>query len=135
MAGREADPAEITAKALRNPLVEGLTITGGEPFEQPEEAGALAASAKAAGLSVITYTGYLWEELLPRLETGKLLKNSDYIVDGPYMEPQRSLALDFRGSRNQRVIDVKASLAAGKVVLAGETWGAPIGAELRNGRG
>lgn len=70
-------------------------------------------------MNVWTYTGYTWEALWEENDAEKLalLKESDVLVDGPFLLAERSLELQFCGSRNQRLIDVKKSLAAGEVVL------------------
>lgn len=94
-----------------NPLLSGVTLSGGEPFMQAEALVLFARSVQALGKSVFTYSGYTLEQLL---ELGKkrpaileLLELSDFLVDGPYLEEQRDLELRFRGSRNQRVLDLK----------------------------
>ena len=86
---------------------------------QPVPCLALAEGAHKLGLNVWTYTGYTWEALWEENDAEKLalLKESDVLVDGPFLLAERSLELQFCGSRNQRLIDVKKSLAAGEVVL------------------
>lgn len=90
-----------------NPLLSGITLSGGEPFEQAEALCALADGAKALGKNVMTYTGYVFEDLLARndLWTDRLLDLTDTLVDGPYKEELRDLELQFRGSANQRLLD------------------------------
>jgi len=116
---------EILDQIKSSPLLKGITLSGGEPFAQAGPFAALARSVRELGMDVITYTGYTWEELLEMAKTDpavqQLVEASDCIIDGPYLEAERDIALPFRGSRNQRVIEVQASLSAGKVVLAG--WG------------
>lgn len=123
--GTEMAVDELVEQIRANPLLKGVTFSGGEPFLQAGAFGFLAGAVRELGLDVVTYTGYTWEDLLARAqgnqEFRRLIEGSDYIVDGPYVEALRDLALPFRGSRNQRVIDVKSSLAAGQAVLAG--WG------------
>lgn len=114
--GREATPGELIEPLARNPLASGLTISGGEPFAQVDECAELARLAHGLGLTVWTYTGYRYEEL--KEEWMPLLKETDVLVDGPFIESQKSYELHFRGSRNQRLIDVKKSLESGKV----EEW-------------
>ena len=90
-----------------NPLLSGITLSGGEPFEQAEALCALAEGARALGKNVMTYTGYVFEELLARRDawTDRLLELTDMLVDGPYKEELRDLELQFRGSSNQRLLD------------------------------
>lgn len=117
--GSWADTEDILAAAAENPLLDGITLSGGDPFLQPVPCLALAEGAHKIGLNVWTYTGYTWEALLEKNDAEKLalLKETDVLVDGPFLLAERSLELRFCGSRNQRLIDVKKSLAEGKVVL------------------
>lgn len=117
--GSWADTEDILAAAAENPLLDGITLSGGDPFLQPVPCLALAEGAHKIGLNVWTYTGYTWEALLEENDTEKLalLKETDVLVDGHFLLAERSLELRFCGSRNQRLIDVKKSLAEGKVVL------------------
>ena len=117
--GSWADTEDILAAAAENPLLDGITLSGGDPFLQPVPCLALAEGAHKIGLNVWTYTGYTWEALLEENDAEKLalLKETDVLVDGPFLLAERSLELRFCGSRNQRVIDVKKSLAEDKVVL------------------
>jgi len=103
--GRECSEQEIIEAMLSNPLTDGLTLSGGEPFDQAESCAVIAKAAKEAGLSVWAYTGYTLEQLLQRRD--ELLKYVDVLVDGPFMLEQRSLALKWRGSRNQRIIEME----------------------------
>ncbi|MCR4441129.1 MAG: anaerobic ribonucleoside-triphosphate reductase activating protein [Peptococcaceae bacterium] len=98
---------KIVKKKLKN--IRGLTLSGGEPFLQAEEMAALAGKARELGLDVVTYTGYTYEELLALNLPGwaKLLEVTDILVDGPFLQELKDISLPFRGSRNQRVIDLK----------------------------
>lgn len=112
--GREIDTQEIIEKLRGNPLLDGITLSGGEPFCQGAACAELASAAHALGLNVWTYSGYTYEQLLAGdAEQRALLAETDVLVDGPFVLPQRTLELRFRGSANQRLIDVKASTAAG----------------------
>lgn len=109
------------AEHLDVPYIDGLTIMGGEPME-PENIGMtllLAASAHSHGKTVWIYSGYTYEELVGRNDryTECVLKFTDVLVDGAYVESERDTSLPFRGSRNQRIIDVQSSLATGEIVL------------------
>ena len=105
--GRLIDTQEIIAAIKKNPLLDGITLTGGEPLLQVSAANELACAAKNFGLSVWCYTGFTFENL-PN-EAIPLMENIDVLIDGPFIESQRDLELQFRGSRNQRLIDVKKS--------------------------
>jgi anaerobic ribonucleoside-triphosphate reductase activating protein len=99
----------------------GITISGGEPFLQAAACASLAEKVKAFGKSVLLYSGYTFEELMvmagSSLDFRRLLMASDILVDGPFILAQKNLDLAFRGSENQRIIDVLAALAAGEAVL------------------
>lgn len=99
-----------------NPHLDGITLTGGEPFEQAKACAELARYAHAKGLNVWTFTGYTYEQLQYTPNAMELLLATDVLVDGPFILAERSLELDWRGSKNQRVIDVKRSLKEKKVV-------------------
>ncbi|KNY29976.1 anaerobic ribonucleoside-triphosphate reductase activating protein [Pseudobacteroides cellulosolvens] len=110
----------IISEMKANPLLDGITLSGGEPFEQAECFGQLAKKAKANGYDVMTYTGYSYEDILKckneRVGWDELFENSDVIVDGKYEENKRNLMLSYRGSENQRIIDVGQSIALNKIV-------------------
>ena len=110
---------DILAAAAENPLLDGITLSGGDPFMQPVPCTELAKGAHKLGLNVWTYTGYTWEQLFEENDPEKLalLKESDVLVDGPFLLAERSLELLFCGSRNQRLIDVKRSLENDSIVL------------------
>ena len=100
-----------------NPLCRGVTFSGGEPFAQAEGFAQLAELLKDAGYEVASYSGYTFEQLLQGTPAQrKLLEKLDVLIDGPFILAERSLQLVFRGSRNQRILDVPKSLAAGKAV-------------------
>lgn len=113
--GKIFDTGEIIAQFKERPLLDGITITGGEPFLQADAAGELALAAKMFGLSVWLYTGYTYEEI-PH-DFAPVLERVDVLVDGAFVIAQRDLDLQFRGSRNQRLIDVPESRRLNKITL------------------
>lgn len=117
--GTEVDVGEVIAALPSSPLVAGVTFSGGEPFCQPAALIPVARHVKRLGLSLWIYTGYTWEGLLahPDPAVWGLLTLADVVVDGPFVRELADLALAFRGSANQRIIDVPASLEKGEVVL------------------
>ncbi|MBQ2410707.1 MAG: radical SAM protein, partial [Selenomonadaceae bacterium] len=94
-------------------------FSGGEPFCQAAVLSGLAAQLHENGLNIWCYSGYTYEQLIGCRQQAvrHLLQQVDVLVDGPYVEAQRDLTLSFRGSSNQRLIDVPASLKCGSVVL------------------
>ena len=118
-AGRDMTVEEIAAHLLKNPLTDGLTLSGGEPFAQPEDCLRLAQIAREHKLNVWAYSGWTFEHLRDNgTDTQKaLLRELDVLVDGPFLLEERTLSLPWRGSRNQRVIDVQASLEKGEAVI------------------
>ena len=115
--GREADTDWVLQRVKENPLLSGVTLSGGEPFAQPEAMAEIARGVKALGLHVMAYTGYTFEQLLDQPQAQPLLESLDVLVDGPFEQSHRSLALAFRGSSNQRILDVPASLKSGSAVV------------------
>ncbi len=111
-------PEEILEKIKRNPLLSGVTFSGGEPFCQAAALAELGAAVKALGLELAIYTGYTFEELLDENDPDRmrLLALADTLIDGRFFLAERSLDLKFKGSRNQRVLDVRKSLAAGAAI-------------------
>lgn len=99
---------------------DGITFSGGDPMEQADACSELAKFCKEIGLNVWCYTGYTWEELLQRIEfypkIGEFLKYIDVLVDGKFELSKKSYDVVFRGSTNQRLIDVQKSLKIYKVV-------------------
>ena len=119
--------AETVVQIIReNPLCKGVTFSGGEPFSQAGEFAALGRLLKQNGYEVASYTGDTFENLLEGTsEQRELLETLDVLIDGPFIAEQKSLELNFRGSTNQRVLNVPASLAAGRAVA--ETSGRWLG--------
>lgn len=120
-AGTLTDIDEIIAQAKKNPLLDGLTFSGGEPFEQAGAFAVLANKARSLGLNIMTYTGYTYEYIDSVSKTNeewdRLLQETDILVDGEFQLEKRNLLLKFRGSENQRIIDAKKSQLEKKVIL------------------
>ena len=114
--GRELSTSEIVAEMLKNPLTDGLTLSGGEPFLQAEGCAVIAKAARDAGLNVWCYSGYDYEEIIENPQWLELLKLCDVLVDGAFVQELKSYDSRWRGSSNQRLIDVKASLETGIAV-------------------
>lgn len=105
--GKLIDINNIVNMIKENPLLDGITLSGGEPFEQVLECSILARKVKDLGLNVVTYTGYTFEEILGNERFRGLLLQTDILIDGKFDLSEKSLMLQFRGSKNQRIIDVK----------------------------
>ena len=107
-----------------NPLCRGVTFSGGEPFAQAEAFAKLARLLKEKGYEVASYSGYTFEALLNGTPAQKeLLEAIDVLIDGPFLQSEKSLEIAFRGSRNQRILDVKKSLAEGQAVsVTAKRW-------------
>ena len=117
--GYDADTDGLLEEFKEDPLLAGMTFSGGEPFCQPEPLAQLARAVHAMGKTVVCYSGWTYEQLLAKDDpaTEALLSACEVLVDGPFMEAQRNLDLRFRGSENQRCIDLSATRQQGKVVL------------------
>ena len=102
----------------------GITFSGGDPMEQPKQCAEIAKFAKKNNLNVWCYTGYTYEKLLELSKKNNdyldFLKNIDVLVDGPFILSEKSLNIKFRGSKNQRIIDVVTSLKEDRIVLKEE---------------
>lgn len=121
--GGTALPISRVIKDIRsNPLISGLTLSGGEPMCQPEPLAELARQVNELGKNVVVYSGYTFEQLLESKDPHvlELLRQCRYLIDGPYLEEKKSLMLRFRGSTNQRILDLPASLKRGCAVEAQE---------------
>lgn len=117
--GREYQVDELLNQLKLTPLISGVTFSGGEPFLQAKAAAALGAAIKKRGLNLWVYSGFVWEDLLAKVDQPgyrKLIGLADVIVDGPYRQEERRLSVPFRGSSNQRLILVKEALETGKIV-------------------
>lgn len=114
----------MLAEIVKNPLCRGVTFSGGEPFAQAEGFACLAKLLKERGYEVASYTGYTFEQLLNGTAAQKdLLQSIDVLIDGPFVQAEKSLEISFRGSKNQRILDVGASLQAGQAIpMTASRW-------------
>lgn len=101
-------------------LAEGVTFSGGDPMEQAEDLLPLIKRFYNEGIHIMMYTGYTWEYLKAygNIYQREVLKYINILVDGPFVLEKRMLSLKYRGSANQRIIDVQKTLSDGKIVLA-----------------
>lgn len=114
--GEEINCEEIINKIKKDPFLKGVTFSGGDPFEQPNQFKWLADEIHKLGLNIWSYTGYTFEELLKDSEKYELLKSIDILVDGKFVISLKSDKCKFRGSTNQRIIDIQKSLKQNKVI-------------------
>lgn len=117
--GTEIDTNTIIVSAKENPLLDGITLSGGEPFVQAKACAEIAKGVHKNHLNVWTYTGYTYEQILnsQKKDWLDLLYETDVLVDGRFLVEKRSIELSFRGSSNQRIIDVQKSLKENKVIF------------------
>lgn len=108
--GKLTTTARLWDDIRKNRLLKGVTFSGGEPFLWGHELAVIGRAASNAGMNVMTYSGFTYERLLEKAKTEpsvrELLSASNYLVDGRYMEELRDLNLRFRGSSNQRLLDI-----------------------------
>ncbi|MDP4179195.1 MAG: anaerobic ribonucleoside-triphosphate reductase activating protein [Bacillota bacterium] len=118
--GELVDMDKIICDIKKSFIINGVTFSGGDPLEQADKFSYIAKEVKKAGLNIWTYTGYTFEYILEHKDEKKgwkeLLNNIDVLVDGKFDEGKKDDTIRFRGSANQRIIDVQKSLIAGKAV-------------------
>ncbi|MBE5938495.1 MAG: anaerobic ribonucleoside-triphosphate reductase activating protein [Lachnospiraceae bacterium] len=119
LAGKDADVDKIISQISNNKMLSGVTFSGGEPMCQAEALVPIAKEVKKMGKHLMIYTGYVYEELLEKPDEGirQLLELADVLVDGPFVLAKRNLTLIYRGSENQRVIDLNKTRSQGQIVL------------------
>ena len=118
------DTEAMVAMVMSNPLCKGVTFSGSEPFAQAEGYAELAEALKEKGYEIASYSGYTFEQLLKGTPAQKkLLSLLDILIDGPFIQKEKSLEIAFRGSKNQRILDIPKSLAAGEAIWTeAERW-------------
>ncbi len=118
-AGKWVDIQDLYKEICDNPLLKGVTFSGGEPFCQPKPLIELAKLIHTQKLDLTIFTGYTYEQLLERHDpdVDALLGETDVLIDGRFLLEQKDLTLFFKGSRNQRTIDMNRTRQAGHLVL------------------
>lgn len=118
--GKTADTSDIIKMIRENPLLDGVTFSGGEPFCQPVPLSEIAQAVKSPDMNIVTYTGYTFEYLMENADDincyQKLLECTDILIDGKFIMEQKSLDAVFRGSLNQRILDCRKSIEEGRAV-------------------
>lgn len=120
--GYDTTVENIVNAVKADKLVTGVTLSGGEPFTQAKALTVLARELRKEGIDVMAFSGWTFEELREGSNEencwSDLLRELSLLIDGRFIEEQMSLELKFRGSKNQRIIDVQRSLAAGETILS-----------------
>lgn len=116
-----SESKEKVLKLLNRPFIQRITILGGEPLAEQNIADVLnlveEIRVSFPDKSIWLYTGYTYEECLIQTMRSRIIENVDVVVDGRYIEALKDLTLPWRGSSNQRVINVKESLKKGEIIL------------------
>ena len=118
--GTAFNTEDLIADIKNNPLLSGITLSGGEPFMQAQAISEILSDSKKLGLNTWVYSGYTYEELLGMLKVQGVLSsllNIDVLVDGKFCIDLQDTNLKYRGSSNQRLIDVQKSISEDKIIL------------------
>lgn len=119
--GRNVRVSRLIEEIEKDKLLKGVTFSGGEPTCQAAAFAALGRELKKRGLDITLFSGYTYEQLMKRAETepdlASLLDVTDLLIDGPFIEAKKDLTLKFRGSSNQRLIDMAKTRQKGEIVL------------------
>ena len=110
------DIEEILKEIDENPLLDGVTLSGGEPMLQVEALIELSKEIKKRNLNIVLYSGYTYEQIINDVNKKRLLELCDMLVDGKFELEKRSLSLLYRGSSNQRLINVQESLKQNRII-------------------
>lgn len=118
--GELVDMNELVEDVISNPMLTGVTFSGGDPFEQAEKFAYMAEKIRNSGKNIWCYTGYTFEYIIRNFKIREgweeLIYNIDVLIDGKFDIQKSDKKIKYRGSTNQRVVDVKNSLCKGKVV-------------------
>lgn len=119
--GKIKDADKLIMDVLDNPMLKGITFSGGDPWQQAEPFAYMAKIFKKNNLNIWSYTGYTFEYILEHKNDmpgwNDLLNNIDVLVDGKFEQDKQNNKLKFKGSSNQRIIDVKKSIKENKIIL------------------
>ena len=119
--GKDISIERLLEEIDKNKLLAGVTFSGGEPFCQPGAFASLGRKVKEKGLNITTFSGYTLEQLnemaTQNADVHELLELTDILIDGPYIKKLRDLTLQFRGSSNQRIIDMNETRKNGETVI------------------
>lgn len=108
---------DLVVEYMKDPAVKGLTLLGGEPFQNTWLVDVIREVKKQTGKEIWAYSGYIYDKLIQDEDRLEMLKECDILIDGPFIQELKDLKLRFRGSSNQRVIDVQKTLESGEVVV------------------
>lgn len=115
--GEEVTTEDVINRIKQNiGIIRGVTYSGGDPMEQPHSLLVLTKEIKKLNLNIWCYTGYTYEEIIENEDKYKLLKEIDVLVDGPFLMKLKDEGLKYKGSSNQRIIDVQKSLKENSIV-------------------
>lgn len=119
--GEEKNMDDLIKDVLKNKMIKGVTFSGGDPLEQADKFAYMAKKFKDSGLNIWCYTGYTFERLLEKIKKEEsireLIENIDVLVDGKFEIDNKEDGLRFRGSSNQRIIDIKKTLKSESIVV------------------
>ena len=119
--GKDISIERLLEEIDKDKLLAGVTFSGGEPFCQAEAFACLGRGVKERGLNITVFSGYTLEELqdmaVQRADVRELLELTDILIDGPFINELRDLTLQFRGSSNQRVIDMNETRKSGELAI------------------
>lgn len=131
MGGSDISIEQLLAIIAGSSSIDGVTLSGGEPFEQAAAVAALAEAIKRWGFDLVLFSGYTFEQLLTKSmadsNTCSLLHSGSILVDGPFIMAEQDYNLPYRGSRNQRLIDLPRSLKSGSAVKWSARWSCTVG--------